>query len=299
MTYSLIIHGGAGSGSKRILKNIQKKLNIKNLESDYHNSLKECVRLGENILKNNGSSIDAVKTCIQYLENNKLFNAGYGSVKDINGNFSLDASIMYGKDKSWGAITGCNKVKNPILLVDEIRKDNPRFISGDLNTFDLALKYGLETVNPMYYDCNYRNIVSTYNHDLGTVGAVALDLEGNITAGTSTGGTLNKPSGRIGDTPLIGISTIADNESVGISTTGFGEDIIKNQTASQIMFKYKFLNQNINEAISSTIRLFDIKSSVGIIGLDKKGNIYYDSNTPRMYLGYVSSNQEIKTSLWN
>ena len=296
MKYSLIIHGGAGKGSPNIFNQIEKKFNIKNIENQHHQSLKECLQIGEDILKKGGKSVDAVSECIRYLEDNKLFNAGKGSVKDIDNLFSLGSCITEGKYKNFGAICSINNIKNPILLSKKLMEKKSIMISGNKSAKYFADKYDLQIVRSSYFNSSYRDKISEISKDLGTVGAVAIDNAGNICSGTSTGGKQYKITGRVGDTPLVGISTIADNNYVGISCTGEGEEIIKNNTASQILYRMKFNNQSMKKSIDDTLN--DIKGSCGIIGIDKNYNIYYRKNTERMYVGYSSYSIKQTTELW-
>ena len=296
MKYSLIIYGGAGQGTQNMFGQIEKIFNIKNIENQYHHSLKECLKIGENILKKGGKSVDAVSECIRYLEDNELFNAGKGSVKDMNNCFSLDSCITEGKYKSFGANCSINNIKNPILLSKKLMEDNSIMISGNKSSKYFADKYDLQIVRSSYFNSAYREKISKINKDLGTVGAVAIDNAGNICSGTSTGGRQHKITGRVGDTPLVGISTIADNNYVGISCTGEGEEIIKNNTASQILYRMKFNNQSLKNSINDTLN--DIKGSCGIIGIDKNYNIYYGKNTEIMYVGYLGDNIQQNTELW-
>ena len=157
-------------------------------------------------------------------------------------------------------------------------------------------KFNQSLTNYNYFKSEFRNSLATLSNDMGTVGVVALDMSHNICSGTSTGGRQNKKVGRIGDTPLIGISTIADNNYLGLSCTGNGEEIIKQNTASQILYRCKFNKETLKEAITNTLN--NINGSCGIIGIDKQGEIYFKSNTERMYTGYVSSKEKLSTFLW-
>ena len=297
MTYALIIHGGAGDGSLSIFKNIEKKFNYSNLENKYHDSLKECLLIGDKILKNNGSAIDAVTECIKYLENNELFNAGKGAVSNCEGNIFHDSCIVDGKTKDFGATCLTNNVKNPIELSKNLMLDESIMIAGNDASEKYCNKFNLPLTNSTYFKSEYRNSLAKFNNDLGTVGVVALDKNNNICAGTSTGGRQNKKVGRIGDTPLIGVSTIADNNFLGISCTGNGEEIIKQNTASQILYRCKFKNETLKQSIDNTLN--EINGSCGIIGINKEGDVYFKSNTERMYTGYISSKEELKTFLWD
>jgi len=297
MSFSLIIHGGAGGGSKDIFKQIENKTGIKNLEEEYHNALNECLNVGKDILSNKGTAIDAVTGCIKYLENNILFNAGRGSVTDCNNVVYNDSCIMCGKTKKWGATCLTNNIKNPIELSKKIMENNSIFVGGNEGALKLAKKFGISITDESYFHTEFRDILSTISHDLGTVGAVAFDTYSNLCAGTSTGGLQNKEVGRIGDSPLIGVSTVADNDGVAVSCTGNGEGIIKNNLASQILYRYKFKNESLQEIVDNTFNNMD--ALCGIICIDKNGKIYHKANTPRMYLGYVSSDDEPNTLIWN
>ena len=296
MKYSIIIHGGAGRGDKHTFHEIEKTLGITRLESMHHEALRECITVGESILQQNGTSIDAVTKCIKYLEDNELFNAGKGSVRNIDREYYLESSITEGKDYNFGSTCFINNVKNPIELSRAFMLDSSLMIAGNAASLDYSRTYGIETVEPSYYQSMYRDTLSKLNEDLGTVGAVAIDNMGLICAGTSTGGRQNKMRGRIGDAPLIGISTVADNEHVGISCTGAGEEIVKGKVASQILFRMKWNNEDLTDAIERT--LHTVNGPCGIIGVDKEYRTYFQSNTERMYVGYTRHDTCISTHLW-
>ena len=294
--YSIIVHGGAGKGSKRTFRQMEDLLGIMNIESKHHESLQECILIGEDILKKNGTAIDAVTQCIKYLEDNELFNAGKGSVRNIDNTVYLDSCITEGSENNYGSICSINNIKNPIELSRALMLDKSLMISGNKSSLYFSKKYNIRTVRPSYYKSVYRDTLSKIHEDLGTVGAVAIDNYGNICAGTSTGGRQKKMRGRIGDTPLVGISTLAENETVGISCSGEGEEIIKSRIASQILYRMKWNQETLEKSIQSSLK--SVNGSCGIIGIDKDYNIYYESNTERMFIGYKKHNTEIKTHLW-
>lgn len=299
MKYSIIIHGGAGSGSLSLFKKIQNKNNIpNNLSIMYENALTECLQVGINMLESGNNAIDTCTKTIMALENNELFNAGYGSVFDRNGNIFHDAVIMDGSNMRWGGVCYTNIIKNPISMANSLIQENV-LIAGNENIKPLAKKYKVELVDNMdYFKSNFRIGMQQVLEDLGTVGVVVYDSKGNIAAGTSTGGRYNKIPGRIGDAAMIGNSTIADNKVCGISTTGFGEYIITNNAASQIKHRMELGNESIESAINATINKIS-PHSVGIIGIDRNGKIYHSKNTERMYVAwkYNDSNINVKTYL--
>ena len=289
--FSIIIHGGAGNGSKSLFRKLEVLVGIPNLEWEYHNSLYKCLEIGKELLKNGVSADKVVESCISYLEDDELFNAGRGSVKDKDGNIYHDACIMDGKTQNWGATCLTNNIKNPIKLASTLMRNYCTMIGGNQNAEIFCHKYDIPTVSSQrYFYSLYRDNISKINKDLGTVGAVVMDINGNIAAGTSTGGRQDKLPGRIGDTPLIGISTLAENGVLGLSCTGSGEDIIKNHTASQILYRYKFTDMSLLKCMKRTINNFTPRDSAscGVIGIDKDGIPYYYSNTERFYVASYS-----------
>jgi beta-aspartyl-peptidase (threonine type) len=300
MTYSLIIHGGAGGGTKQLFKKLAEynPLLFHDLENRFHYCLKECVSLGEKMLQNNCSASDVVLKCIEYMENCELFNAGKGAVLDRKNKVSLDASMMEGKNGGWGGVMNTNVLKNPSSLCYKLMNSRSGLITGNENILELAKQYNLEIIkDPNYFITKFRTEMALHSKDNGTVGVVCRDNEGLIVAGTSTGGRQNKQSGRVGDSPIIGIGSYANNLCCGLSLTGHGEDIISHHGAIQIYYRMKFNNQDMKTAIDETINT--ITKGCGIIGINKDGSIYYNFNTKRMYVGFVTSGQKIKTSIWD
>lgn len=286
MSYALIVHGGAGSGSREIFDLLEKEYGVKDLENRYKKSIEECLNLGKHSLKNGGTSLDAVEQCVRYLEDNELFNAGVGSVYDDHNEITHDACITEGRTKKFGAVTNSVNIKNPISLARVLMNRASSFIGDNRTLLEIADEEKLETVDNSYFRSEFREKLSQAYKDLGTVGAVAIDMYGDICSGTSTGGLQGKTRGRIADSSCIGVSTLADNDYVGISTTGNGEEIFKNQVASQVLFRMRFNSETIKDAIDNTIA--QVTKSCGVIGVSKNYDVYYSHNTPRMYVGYIT-----------
>jgi beta-aspartyl-peptidase (threonine type) len=238
---AIVIHGGAGT--------IVKENITPELERSYFLKLEEAIRVGYEILKNGGSSKEAVEKTIHVMENSPLFNAGHGAVLTSDGTAELDASFMDGETLDAGAIAGVKNIKNPISAAIAVMEKSPYVLLSSNGAEQFASEVGLEIVPNSYFITERRknqlkaiqnkNEVSFYDPYIkdskyGTVGCVALDVNGNISAGTSTGGRSNKKWGRLGDVPIIGAGTYANNECCGISATGWGEFFIRNVVAYDI-----------------------------------------------------------------
>lgn len=293
-SYALVIHGGAGT----ILR-----INMTpEREAAYRQGLDDALTAGEAILSNGGSALDAVEAVIVLLENNPLFNAGKGAVFTADGNNEMDASIMRGDNLQAGAVSGVRRIKNPIAAARAVMEHSPHvFLSGE-GAEAFAKIRGLEMADPAYFYTEERwkalekarnaetqgNMPDPENKK-GTVGAVALDQAGNMAAATSTGGMTNKRYNRIGDTPVIGAGTYADNRTCGISSTGHGEYFIRLAVAHDIHAQMLYGGKSLSSAARQTIQkdLTTLGGEGGIIGLDKKGNIVMEFNSEGMYRGYV------------
>jgi len=294
--YVLVIHGGAGT--------ILKENMTAEKEAAYLKKLNEALGAGERVLKNGGSSLDAVTETIMVMENSPLFNAGKGAVFTAEGINEMDASIMEGKFHKAGAITGVQHIKNPILGARAVmEKTNHVLLTGE-GAEELAQDVGLEMVDSSYFFTESRwnsYLKAKDNIDKhGTVGAVALDKHGNLAAGTSTGGMTYKMKGRVGDSPIIGAGTYADNNTCAVSATGHGEYFMRNVVAYDIsaLMKYSImtLQQATEEVIMNKLKL--IGGDGGVIAVDKDGNISMTFNTAGMYRGYISSNGEKKIEIY-
>ena len=305
--FSILIHGGAGT-MEREKMSIEKEL-------EYKKKLEEALNKGYEILENNGSSELAVIEAIKVMEDSPLFNAGKGAVLDERGEASLDASFMSGKNLNAGAIAGIKKIKNPILGAYFVMKNTPQVLLISEGADQFAIEQGLDTVDNSYFITERRRTQLLKNKTLsriknkkellspaskfGTVGCVALDKNGNLSAGTSTGGRSNKKWGRVGDVPIIGAGNYANNNTCAISATGWGEFFIRNVVAYDISSLVEYKNLNIKEA--TKISLDKVKKSGGsggVIALDKFGNFAMEFNTKGMYRGVKDSKGNFKVSIF-
>ena len=296
--FSIVIHGGAGT----ILKSDM----TPQLEEAYVRGLDEAISAGKMILEKGGYALDAIQGSIKILEDNLLFNAGRGSVFTKKGVQEMDAAIMDGQTLKAGAITGVRNVRNPIQLAYEVMTEsNHVFLSGK-GANDFAIKRGLKLEPDDYFFSQFRydqwkeiRDSDTYSLDhthqdlnelmkdkkFGTVGAVAVDVHGNIAAATSTGGMTNKKFGRIGDSPVIGAGTYANNKTCGISCTGHGELFIRSVAAYDVSALMEYKGLSLQEAMNEVVhkKLVAINGEGGMIGVDAHGNTAMVFNTAGMY----------------
>ncbi|RED46066.1 isoaspartyl peptidase/L-asparaginase family protein [Seonamhaeicola aphaedonensis] len=308
-SFAIVIHGGAGDG-------LIKEYFNENRQKLYSNKLQEALDSGYKILENGGSSLDAVQGAISILENSPLFNAGRGAVYNSEGNQEMDASIMDGKTLNSGAVAGINHVKNPIMAARMVMDSTEHVMLSGKGAEQAMEQFGLDMVDSTYFFVQnkrdqleqiksiakkkiIRNLMSNNisvgdSKKYGTVGAVAIDKEGNIAAGTSTGGISNKKYGRIGDSPIVGAGTYANNLTCGISATGTGEIFIRTVAAHEVssLIQYKQLSppEALHEVLNNQIKTLGGKG--GMILLDKSGNIFWDFNTKGMFRGYKKSSGE-------
>ncbi len=306
---ALVIHGGAGT--------ILKKNMTAEKEKAYKDALKEALVAGYHILINQGSSTKAIKKSITIMENSPLFNAGKGAVFTHEGKNSLDASIMVGNDLTAGAIAGVETIKNPILLADKVRTDSVHVMMSGQGAEEFAKKQDIEQVDPKYFFTQRRwdSLQKALkvdakqavlpkdeadNFKFGTVGAVALDTNGIIAAGTSTGGMTNKRYGRIGDSPIIGAGTYA-NGQCGISATGHGEYFIRAAVTYDICALVAYKEMSINDAADKVIhdKLKAMGGDGGVVGLDNQGNIMMSFNTAGMYRASIDTDGNVTIKIYN
>ena len=302
--FTIVIHGGAGQMVRTDLS--------PDLEKAYLEGLQEGLDAGYGVLEEGGLAINAVKAAIVVLEDNILFNAGRGSVFTKKGIQEMDAAIMDGKDLSAGSIAGVRNVRNPIELAAEVLKSsNHVFLSGK-GAGDFAIRQGIKLEPDEYFFSQFRydqwkSIRDSDNYALdhtnerieellrakkfGTVGAVACDKDGNIAAATSTGGMTNKKYGRIGDSPLIGAGTYANNKTCGISCTGHGEKFIRLVAAHMVSALMEYKGLSLEDACNEVVhhKLKEIGGDGGLIGVDNEGNAVMTFNTSGMYRGVRSS----------
>jgi beta-aspartyl-peptidase (threonine type) len=295
---TLVIHGGAGT--------ILKEDMTGPLEKAYLDGLRSALNVGFAVLEEGGSSINAVKAALVILEDNMLFNAGRGSVFTKKGLQEMDAAIMDGRTLNAGAVSGVRNVRNPIELATEVmRSSNHVFLSGK-GANDFAIKQGIKLEPDEYFFSQFRydqwkDIRDSDNYSLdhthqrleelmkdkkfGTVGAVACDANGNLAAATSTGGMTNKKFGRIGDSPIIGCGTYANNNTCAISCTGHGEMFIRTVAAYDVSCLMEYKNLSLEEAMNIVVhdKLIKIGGEGGMIGVDAKGNAAMVFNSAGMY----------------
>jgi beta-aspartyl-peptidase (threonine type) len=260
------------------------------------------------VLEKGGSAIEAVKKAVIVLEDCRLFNAGKGSVYTNSGDIEMDAAIMDGKRLRAGAIAGVSYIKNPILLAHTVMKKSKHVLISGEKALDYAKEHGLVMREKSYFEDEFRykqylqalkkDHVSLDHDDsdkkFGTVGAVALDKKGNLASATSTGGMVNKKYGRIGDSPLIGIGTYANNKSCAISCTGHGEYFIRTVVAHEISARMLYKGESLKEASEEVVfkTLLELGGRGGLIGIDFEGNVVMPFNTKGMYRGFKTFDKE-------
>jgi len=301
---TIVIHGGAGT--------ILREHMTADLEVAYTEGLKAAVNAGFAVLEQGGAAVNAVKAAIVVLEDNVLFNAGRGSVFTKKGVQEMDAAIMNGATLEAGAVAGVRNVRNPIMLATEVMlHSNHVFLSGK-GANDFAIKQGVKLEPDEYFFSQFRydqwkSIRDSDNYSLdhtherleelmrdkkfGTVGAVACDDKGNIAAATSTGGMTNKKYGRIGDSPIIGIGTYANNGTCAISCTGHGEPFIRSVAAYDVSCLMEYKGYTLREAMNIVVndKLTKLDGEGGMIGVDAKGNHAMILNSAGMYRAYCCS----------
>lgn len=310
---AIAIHGGAGTI-------VREKMNHE-VEADYRQKLEESVRAGHEILKSGGNSLDAVVAAVEVMEDSDLFNAGKGSVLTHDGEVEMDASIMEGKMQEAGAIAGVRHIKNPIRLANEILKHSPHVMLFGEGAEEFAAMRDFELTDNSYFHTSRRRkqlervqgdsnaaALSEDSSDgfdaddkkLGTVGAVAIDNQGNIAAATSTGGMTNKRFGRVGDSPIIGAGTYADNTACGISATGYGEYFIRAVVAHDICARILYKGIDLQRAADEVVmeKLKDMRADGGIVGIDPAANIVFSFNCEGMYRAAIHRNGELEVRIY-
>lgn len=307
---AIVIHGGAGTILKANMDD--------ETEAAYRAKLEEALRAGHVILQAGGPALDAVVAAVQVMEDSELFNAGKGAVFTSEGTNELDAAIMDGATRNSGAIAGVTTVKSPIALARVVMEESPHVMMIGEGAETWAEENGLEMVDNSYFftERRYRSLQRAQQREaesssslpydravefdlplspnadkFGTVGAVALDINGNIAAGTSTGGMTNKRFGRVGDVPVIGAGTYADNRTAGISATGHGEYFIRGVVAHDIASRIDYAGEDLATAARTVVmeKLGELGGTGGIVALDRSGAIAMPFNTEGMYRGYIDT----------
>jgi beta-aspartyl-peptidase (threonine type) len=299
--YAIVIHGGAGVMSKE-------KMN-EELRAEYKNKLNEALEIGEQMLKQGAGATEVVVKVINIMEDSPLFNAGKGAVFNHDGINELDASIMEGKTLNAGAVAGVRDIKNPITAALEVMNNSEHVLLSGEGASEFARKQGLDMVPNTYFftESRYKSLQElkkkererSSKDNMGTVGCAVLDTHGNLCAGTSTGGMTNKKYGRIGDTPIIGAGTYANNKTCAISCTGHGEYYIRLGFARDISAIMEYQGKSIRAACSEEIqKLSELNGTGGVIGLDADGNIAMEFNTSGMFRGYIKSSGEKEIAIF-
>jgi beta-aspartyl-peptidase (threonine type) len=320
--YVMVIHGGAGTILKSQLSPEK--------EQAYKSKLEEALRNGYAILQKGGSSLDAVEAAIKVMENSPLFNAGKGAVFTHEGRNEMDAAIMNGKTLAAGAVAGVTVIKNPVAAARAVMEKSQHVMLAGPGAEKFAKEAGLEIVDPSYFyteerwkalqrakaaDENKAQLdhdadtthttpapLGTENKDnkFGTVGAVALDKQGNLAAATSTGGMTNKKFGRIGDSPIIGAGTYANNATCAISCTGWGEYFIRLCVAKSVSDRMELKGETLQQAAQELImkQVPALGGDGGLIAIDREGNIAMPFNTAGMYRGCVTANGKIEVYIY-
>jgi beta-aspartyl-peptidase (threonine type) len=315
--YVMVIHGGAGT--------ILRKNMTPDKEKAYINVLTLALQTGYDLLKSGKSSLDAVEATIHVMEDSPLFNAGKGAVFTHDGKNEMDAAIMDGKTLMAGAVAGVSTIRNPISAARAVMEKSEHVMMVGKGAEVFAKQAGLTLVNPSYFYTKERwdglqkalaedsvkavldhgnkksMKLGTINKDykFGTVGAVALDQRGNLAAGTSTGGMTNKKYGRVGDAPLIGAGTYANNATAGISCTGWGEFFIRSVVAYDISALMEYKKLPLKEATQTALdKMQKLGGDGGLIALDKEGNAAMPFNTAGMYRGTVTEDGKIQVSIY-
>ncbi|MEN0004133.1 MAG: isoaspartyl peptidase/L-asparaginase [Bacteroidota bacterium] len=301
--YAIVIHGGAGTIKKENMSDER--------EAAYRAALNTALDIGEEILKNGGSSADAVVATIKSMEDSPLFNAGKGAVFTNAGRNELDASFMDGKTMNAGAVGGVTIVRNPITAARAVMEQSEHVMLTGEGAEQFALEVGLDTVSNDYFytQGRYESLQRAKQKDnqqtgmntgwpdykFGTVGCVALDKAGNIVAGTSTGGMTNKKYNRIGDSPIIGAGTYANNATCGVSCTGHGEFFIRYAVAHDVSAMMEYKGMSVGDAATAVVndKLVQAGGSGGLIALDKYGNVSMPFNTEGMYRGYAKPDERV------
>ena len=284
--WALILHGGAG--------NLHEEAINSELEAQYMASLQQALETGKKVLSEGGTALDAVEAVIRMLEDNPLFNAGKGAAFTHDGRNELDASIMDGATLKAGAVAVVTDIKNPITAARAVMERSKHVMLSGAGASQFAREQGLEIVNPEYFRTDRKwnelqELIKSENH--GTVGCVALDRNGNLAAGTSTGGMANKQYNRIGDSPVIGAGTYASNATCAVSCTGHGEYFIRYAVAHDISALVEYKDLSVEEAAKQVVmeKLVKAGGEGGVIGIDRLGNITMTFNTPGMFRAYATA----------
>lgn len=305
----LVVHGGAGTISRDKMTPEREKA--------YRASLSEALEAGYKILHNGGTSLDAVEAAVRVMEDSPLFNAGRGSVYNADGRIEMDASIMEGSSLKAGAVASVSGIKNPIVAARRVMEKTRHVLLVGAGAMQFAREQGLEFADSAYFatpqrweelqrakekEKNDQGSLASPDVYYGTAAALAIDRSGNLAAGTSTGGLTNKRWGRVGDSPIIGAGTYADNATCAVSCTGTGEFFIRGAYAHEVSVLMKYRGMSVEDAAKHVIHdeLVKLggKDTGGLIALDRNGNFAMECNTPGMYRGFIGEDGVPHTFLY-
>ena len=306
--FSIAIHGGAGT--------ILREQMSDELQQSILADLEAAVKAGHQILATGGEAIDAVVAAVKVLEDSPNFNAGKGSVLTHNEMVEMDASVMDGRHQDAGAVAGVRHIRNPIELARDVMRNSNHVLLVGEGAEKFAFEQGHEYTEQDYFftDRRYEQLLSMREKGLfalsesrypddrkhGTVGAVALDQQGNLAAATSTGGVTNKKYGRVGDSALIGCGTVAENGVVAVSTTGVGEFFIRKRVAEDVAARMRYLQEDVHTACEHIIQ-GDLKAmggEGGLIAIDAKGELHFAMNSSGMYRAGINTQGELSVKIY-
>ena len=289
--YTVVIHGGAGAMNPNMEESSKQS---------YINSLTRVLNIGKEILASGGSSLDAVEQVVRFLEDDSLFNAGRGAVFTSAGKNELDASIMDGRDLSSGAVAGVTIIKNPISLARLVKEKTSHVLFAGKGADELGIQLGVDIVDPSYFFVyeRYEELERKMEKIKGTVGCVAIDQYGNISAATSTGGLTGKMPGRVGDTPIINAGTYANNKTCGVSATGIGELFIKHAACFKVSVLMEYEGYTLKQGTEEVIYNVLPDGSGGMISVDKNYNYEFTFSTPSMMHGVATSDGVFEVKIW-
>ncbi|MBX2973137.1 MAG: isoaspartyl peptidase/L-asparaginase [Flavobacteriales bacterium] len=303
---ALAVHGGAGT--------IERAQMTPTREKAYRDALELALRHGHAVLEKGGAALDAVEAAVRALEDTPLFNAGRGSVFNADGQHEMDASLMSGADLRAGAVAGVQNVKNPITLARRVMDHSNHVLISGLGAFEFAHRQKVELEDDQYFfdDFRYQQWKEVAGSDkvqldhsdkekkFGTVGAVALDASGHLAAATSTGGMTNKKWQRVGDSPIIGAGTYANDGTCAVSCTGHGESFIRAVAAHDVHALMAYKGLSLEEAVRVVVheKLPPLDGDGGLIAVDRNGNIVLDFNCPGMYRGHVGADGIVHTAIF-
>jgi L-asparaginase / beta-aspartyl-peptidase len=301
-SWQLAVHGGAGVVDRGSL--------TPQMDAAYRASLNRALEAGAAVLRRGGASLDAVEAAVRMLEDDPLFNAGKGAVFTAEGRNELDASIMDGSTRKAGAVAGVTRTRNPVSLARAVMEKSAHVMLSGSGADAFSLQQGLEQVEPGYFRTeerwqqflqwrDKRGALPDRTHAYGTVGAVALDAAGHLAAATSTGGLTGKRWGRVGDSPIIGAGTYAEDGVCAVSATGTGEFFIRATAARQVRDRVAWHRESLNSAAGNTIKdIAGIGGDGGLIAIDARGRVAFAMNSPGMYRGSVGSRNPASTAIY-